>query len=520
MKLKVKPLATLLFIPLIVLASLPYIMVSYNKLATGFNVERGLIVPPVSSGWQESSKAIRETVGQFQSPTIYYKVLEWETSGTVAEHFGVDHTELLRLNPKGIIPGSTIILPPITEPLSRRPLSPVTQQSIQTVVTDTHISLQTPIKSLQTFDLRQVAQVINDTNILEEVEPKHWVLKRSLMVGHRIRVQLTTDQVTRLDLLSDAKTLVCLCADGGQLLIDGLTITSLDPSTKNVDTNLHDKRSFVRAIKNSRMDILNSELHHLGYDADKEKVLGGGAYGVSWRTNADEQNGLRVVTGWSENNKFHNNYRGAYVALGSGLVLKNNQMYDNVEDGVSIQNQSIGLVVEGNTVRNNGRHGIELSERSVGNKFTKNQLIDNKDIGILLRGQSNYNLIDQNTASGNSDNCAITDGSANTINANILSQPDKNNIRLDSHAKYNIIAGNQLNDKTGIKIQDQSEANLLAENTISTDDRAISVDKTGKNTVIEANIIKRSGRVRIADPKIVIMGPMSFPDQVQLSKKR
>ncbi len=63
---------------------------------------------------------------------------------------------------------------------------------------------------------------------------------------------------------------------GGAILIDGVKITSWNPSANTYDTDVSNGRSYILAKYDARLDVKNADLSYLG-SSDGE------SYGVSWR---------------------------------------------------------------------------------------------------------------------------------------------------------------------------------------------------------------------------------------------
>ncbi len=133
---------------------------------------------------------------------------------------------------------------------------------------------QTQIETI--VDLRDIAEAINNENILQEESSKIWLLKANLWIKKGVKLLLTDEIVTWLKLESNPLGFVWLKNYHGIILIQNTKITSWDSNLGTPDSNYTDGRSFVLTKYQGRMDIFNSELSYLGFN-------GGEAYGVSWR---------------------------------------------------------------------------------------------------------------------------------------------------------------------------------------------------------------------------------------------
>lgn len=173
----------------------------------------------------------------------------------------------------------------------------------------------------------------------------------------------------------------------GTILIEGVKITSWDPATGGPDTDPRVPkgappdargRAFIRAIsymeggtpRESRMDIIDSDLGHLGYYAPE-------SYGVSYKARGCDAANLRVcdalnVYGKQIGSRFHHNYFGTYTYNAYGMDFIGNEYDHNVSYGLDPHDDSDHLIITGNAFHHNGNHGLICSQRCDHLTITKN----------------------------------------------------------------------------------------------------------------------------------------------------
>lgn len=279
----------------------------------------------------------------------------------------------------------------------------------------------------------------------------------------------------------------------GAILVDGVKVTSWDTGASGPDTNSADGRAYLRArsavvggvAQESRMDILNSEVQYLGYEASER-------YGLSWKANGDLA--LVNVLGNVKNSKIHHNHYGVYSFGLQGGEWTGNEVYSNDGYGFDAHDHSDDLVIENNNVHDNGhvdpkgKHGIILSESCLNAKIRNNQSNGNFGNGIMLHDFADNALVEGNTASGNGDaGVAVFCSSGAQVRNNTLANNALYGIRLTVAAKGNTIENNQItgSGQYGIFMQP------------ATDSNGICGDLTPRDNAFRGNTVSGSGTTGI-----------------------
>ena len=234
------------------------------------------------------------------------------------------------------------------------------------------------------------------------------------------------------------------------------------------------------------MDIVSSDLSYLGYREESEKGQPtGDAYGITWKipNNTFKKN---MITGSSANNKFHHNYFGLYAYGATGMIIKENEIFNNAQHGINLSDDSNNIIIENNMVYNNEGDGIVIAKRCFNNTIIGNTSYSNKLHGIILDSQSSNNLVGNNVIYGNVDGVAIYDSRNNLIRNNEI-RNSESGIRANADSSGNYIEQNKItNNKNGVFFYDNANNNFVAGNFIRNNTKGVYI----KNAI--GNLIKDS----------------------------
>lgn len=336
--------------------------------------------------------------------------------------------------------------------------------------------------------------------LLVEQENKIWLLKANLVIERSARLDVTASTVNWLRIESPPATpLVITTRRGGHLLLEGIKLTSWESNNGVVDATPIDGRSYLLALEGGRMDILRSEISHLGWQPGEPS-------GLSWRKRLKNSDPTTGATGRVEESKIHNNYFGIYSYEAYGIQILHNEIYDNLYYGVDPHDDSQQFEVAYNRVYNNGTHGIIFSRLCNNNDIHHNEVFDNGQHGIMLDRGTNQNRIYNNLIYGNQDGIALFQSSDNEIYNNTIRQ-NRRGIRVnatfdaddvyDGISANNHIYDNQIeeNSEHGIYLYARADRNRIRNNQILRSGLNGIYIKSGGNR-LEGNTI-RDGTVGI-----------------------
>ena len=319
-----------------------------------------------------------------------------------------------------------------------------------------------------------------------------WLLRANLQVEDGSIVQLhgtvIGGDVNELRLKSDSGGFVTVTADQGALSIRSTKITSWDASANGPDLAHDGGRAYIRVRSRlasdgvtaleSRMDIHDSEIAYLGYNASESyglvwKVVGSGA-GLYDKVN---------VYGDIVNSQIHHNYFGIYTYGHEAGNWLDNHVHHNVKYGIDPHDDSDNLVIENNDVHDNGNHGIIASQRCNNVTIRGNRSYANTGNGIMLHRSSNDALVEDNDSYLNTDSgVALFASSRIVVRNNRLLDNKATGIRFSVGAADNTVESNEIanSGKYGVYLYKGSDAPNAGD------------DGRPKRNVLRNNIIRGS----------------------------
>ena len=372
--------------------------------------------------------------------------------------------------------------------------------------------------------IKTALQTISPTLLVEQGNGT-WQTNASLFFNRGVTLTLTTATVSWLKLRSQGsnislssgtgnynyKSFTKLRTYGGAILINGVKITSWDPTINNYDTDVTNGRSYILAKYDARLDIVNADLSYLG-SSDGE------SYGVAWRdiNSSDAPDVLRArVTGNVINSDFSHNYYGIYTFQASNMVFRNNKFHDNIGYGFDPHDFSNHFIIEDNEAYNNGNHGFIISRGCNNFEFRRNKSFNNHytigtDVrhaqGFMLdpgspnsrfpQAASHDNLLEDNQAWGNDGYALRVVGSINnTIRNNVFSN-NLQGITLEQASTGNVLQGNTIsgNQLYGIYMIGGSDNTTISGNVIAGNGKHGIYIKTADNTITQ-NTVSDNGTV-------------------------
>ncbi|GAA4467300.1 right-handed parallel beta-helix repeat-containing protein [Phytohabitans houttuyneae] len=268
-----------------------------------------------------------------------------------------------------------------------------------------------------------------------------------------------------------------IMANHGTVDLRATTVTSWDDVADRPDTEPavpaggSRGRAFIRVLSTlaadgstpleSRMDIVDSEIAYLGYNAAE-------SYGITYKSRPCARTApdlcARVkVTGSQVGSHFHHNYMGTYTWGARDVSFLRNRYERNVSYGLDPHDASSNLVIEGNTFAYNGNHGVICSQRCDRLRIVDNDSHDNgrrpwlgaagdSDVAGQVHGIMIHRGVTNTVISGNrvwnhpnGAGIAIFDSAGNTVTGN---EVDDNmvGVRLSVGSAHNTISDNVIRD--------------------------------------------------------------------------
>jgi mannuronan 5-epimerase len=297
---------------------------------------------------------------------------------------------------------------------------------------------------------------------LRRVDPagRIWLLAANLLVtdGSTLRLhgKAAGGDVNELRLKSDntrgPNAFVALTADHGVIDIRATHITSWDTAADTPDYEYETfGRAFIRARSRmrsmvliplqSRMDIIDSEIAFLGYNASE-------SYGVVWKVVARDPFVFEYVRVYGDviRSRIHDNYFGLYASGARGSSWRSNEVYHNARYGLAPHNRSDDLHIEDNDVHDNGHHGITVRQHCARVVIRNNRVWGNGESGITLHRGSNGGLIASNRIYRNVDTgIMIYDSARASVRDNVVRENGQG-IHLAMGSSDSRIEDNEIGD--------------------------------------------------------------------------
>ncbi len=297
------------------------------------------------------------------------------------------------------------------------------------------------------------------SDVLREVDGagKVWLLRGRLYLQNGATLVVhgaaAGGDANELRLLSnDSSTsgsTIYIRAQWGRIDLDSTRVISWDEDAGGPDTrpSSHGRayihvRSYLDSggtARESRMDIKDSEVGWLGYNASE-------SYGLTWKVYGsgsslyDKVDVLGDVT----DSYVHHNYFGAYAYGAHGMSWLRNEIAHNAQYGLDPHDDSDHLTIRDNDVHDNGNHGIICSQRCNDLVIAGNHVYDNATHGIMLHRRVTDSVIEDNDVHDNGDaGIAVFDSSGNVIRNNRVAR-NKRGIRLSVGSSDNLFSGNEV----------------------------------------------------------------------------
>lgn len=286
------------------------------------------------------------------------------------------------------------------------------------------------------------------------IEERNATILNTIYVLPSSRLTIDGQVTENVYLASDENSYASIIAEGSELIIKDVSVSSLDLQKGTPDENLQDGRSFIRVDAfvdddgtplNGYLDVENSVISHLGFNS----IVQDGdfsAYGLSLKVRKEEELDTVEVNGRIRNSTLRHNYRGYYSYGARNIVFENNHVHDNHDYGVDPHDDSDGFIARGNIIVNNGGTGLALSRRCDNSIISGNYISGNGNNGVLIHDLSNSVVVENNQIDNNGlDGLVIHDSNEVTVRGNIISR-NRNGIRIFAGSTIVDVVNNELHD--------------------------------------------------------------------------
>lgn len=320
-----------------------------------------------------------------------------------------------------------------------------------------------PFDASRTVSLAEVADALSAPGWIARAGPDVFELHTAFVQAPGTSVLFGGPDVRVVRLLD--RPHVFLGGVGARAHLQGVRLTGWDPRRGGPDRDHEDGRPFVSYEDGSILDVVDSDVSHLGYD----RVT---AYGLSWRTGS---------TGTVEGSDIHHSFFGAYTFEARDIVYRDNVFRDNVYYGLDPHDYTTGLVVVGNEAYGNGSHGIIFSRGVVDGVVRGNHSHDNGGNGIVMDFESDRNVIEGNLVEDNAVDGIVVLGSSDVVVRDNLVRGNTVGVRLNGQGFSNLVERNRLvGNERGIQVYEGAyDTTLVANRVVGSTQAGIVLDETG-----------------------------------------
>lgn len=277
------------------------------------------------------------------------------------------------------------------------------------------------------FSLEQISNAILDEDFIKINADGGYVLHVPLIIKPSATLIMLEGETLLMSANEGALMAVLGTANITNSHVLGWDTTQDQPAYFDKSSNF---RPYLIAWCGSRLNIVNSYLAYLGYDAAK-------SYGVTYSSCENDKyvetgTSLESGMGWILNSEFENLYFGFYSYETKDAVLIGNKYKDNIVYGIDPHDRSSNLIIANNHIKDTRqKHGIILS-RDVHDSFVINNVVEgSRGTGLMLDRNSYNNVIAYNISQYNGhDGLSFFESPSNISYKNILYANGKSGLRV------------------------------------------------------------------------------------------
>jgi poly(beta-D-mannuronate) C5 epimerase len=351
-------------------------------------------------------------------------------------------------------------------------------------------------------NLSHVNDVLKNPTVLKDEGAKIWLLNANLTIADGANFNIDSNDTKWLKINSTTSGNAYHIETEGNLIIDGVKITSWNTTSNNyttTDGKIHRASIAVLPGAKGKMNITNSELGGLGYGTSlRQGIAYYGGDGSEVRNNTIHDlwygfysKGIGNLT-LEDNHIFSNVKYGVDPHTGThDMIIRNNHVHENEGLGIVCSFDCKNIVIEGNKVHDNKLAGIMLS-RNVMNSEVRNNTLYNEVKAVVI-SESHGDRVYNNNISDSAIGIEAKFGSSkNKIYNNTILNSDKYGIQLVKGAIDNVVMQNSVLDpaKYGICVYNNGSQNIITENSIlKSQKHGICVYDKSSSNVIYSNLI-------------------------------
>src|SRR5919112_4571602 len=306
-----------------------------------------------------------------------------------------------------------------------------------------------------------VAQTIDDPDIIENTGNGEYILNANLEVADGVTFEMTSEE-------DGLQYLKITGANGiivnGRIEISGIIITSWDTETDS-PVSQTETGSVPRAFINLRVSeggfIEDSEAAYLGYDAPPRR-------GIDLGESTDGPSHDFAI----RNSRIHDNWMGFYSAGAYNIIIDGSEFYGNIRYAIDPHTGTNNMTVSNNKVYNNRDIAVICSLDCHDVIFEANEVYNNAGSGLMFSRATHNSIIRNNVIYnqyGSAYPISISESQNNEIYGNTISNSTTgisvhNPLQLDEDG---MSSGNRIYNNTFDGVQNAMRSVASSNNTFS-----------------------------------------------------
>ena len=305
-----------------------------------------------------------------------------------------------------------------------------------------------------------VADTIDDPNIVENLGNGEYLLKANLQVVDGVTFEMSSDDDLQYLKIAGANGIIV----NGKIEISDVIITSWD-TEENSPVLQTSTGSIPRAFIDLRVSeggsIEDSEIAYLGYDEPPRR-------GIDLGESTEGPSHDFAI----RDSKIHDNWMGFYSAGAYNIIIDGNEFYNNIKYAMDPHTGTHNMTVSNNKVYNNQGFAVICSYQCYDIIFEGNVVHDNAEAGLMFSRATHDSIIRNNSIYnqfGTATPISISESQNNEVYDNNISNSTygisvHNPVVLEEDG---ISSGNIIHDNTFDNVQYAIRAMASSDNTFS-----------------------------------------------------
>jgi parallel beta-helix repeat protein len=335
-------------------------------------------------------------------------------------------------------------------------------------------------------DLSAIDRVINNSDILNNISDKNWILNANISVedGATLFINSTDTNWLRINTTAGRAYSIVVY---GNLIIDRAKISSWN-STLNAETTLPKltNKSTPRGYLlmhwggTGHMNITNSTITNLGFNG------GRGTWGIAYYSGSGS-----IL----QNNNISSNFRGVYLTTNaSNIVVANNSIHNSSQHGLNLYKSKNAEILD-NKISSSKEHGIFCTRECINILIKSNRILDNGRNGIVLNQGTTNSTVKQNIVNNNNrSGIAIWNSSNNIVNDNLI-QKNGLGMTIARNSSHNVVNNNSITNSfsNGVLLDTNSTRNRIERNLIThSGGSGVYIKNVSDNVLVSNDITEHS----------------------------